>query len=32
MAYAGYKKLHALIVDDFDSFRMTVSKCSRKWG
>ncbi|WP_347329585.1 tetratricopeptide repeat protein [Marinimicrobium locisalis] len=26
MAYAGYSKLRALIVDDFDSFRMTVSK------
>jgi len=32
MAYAGYKKLHALIVDDFDSFRMTVSKMLQEMG
>ena len=32
MAYAGYKELHALIVDDFDSFRMTVSKMLQEMG
>lgn len=32
MAYGGYKKLHALIVDDFDSFRMTVSKMLQEMG
>lgn len=32
MAYAGYSKLKALIVDDFDSFRMTVSKMLQDFG
>lgn len=32
MAYAGYSKLRALIVDDFDSFRMTVSKMLMDMG
>jgi len=32
MAYADYSKLKALIVDDFDSFRMTVSKMLQEMG
>jgi DNA-binding response OmpR family regulator len=32
MAYAGYGKLKVLIVDDFDNFRMTVSKMLQEFG
>ncbi|MGD8176479.1 tetratricopeptide repeat protein [Marinimicrobium sp. ARAG 43.8] len=32
MAYTAYNKLRALIVDDFDSFRMTVSKMLQSMG
>jgi len=32
MAYVGYSKVQALVVDDFDSFRMTVSKMLQELG
>lgn len=32
MAYMGYNKLQALVVDDFDSFRMTVTKMLQELG
>lgn len=32
MAYAGYSNLKVLIVDDFDNFRMTVSKMLQEFG
>lgn len=32
MAYGGYSKLKVLIVDDFDNFRMAVSKMLQEYG
>lgn len=32
MAYGGYSRLRVLVVDDFDSFRMTVSKILNDFG
>lgn len=32
MAYSGYNRLRVLVVDDFDSFRMTVSKILTEFG
>jgi CheY-like chemotaxis protein len=32
MSYSGYHKLRALVVDDFDSFRMTVVKMLESFG
>src|SRR5690625_7108615 len=32
MAYADYSKLKVLIVDDFDNFRMAVSKMLQEYG
>lgn len=32
MSYSGYHKLRALVVDDFDSFRMTVVKMLQSFG
>ena len=32
MAYVGYSKVQALVVDDFDSFRMTVTKMLQELG
>lgn len=32
MAYGGYSRLRVLVVDDFDSFRMTVSKILNEFG
>ena len=32
MAYMGYAKVQALVVDDFDSFRMTVTKMLQELG
>ena len=32
MAYVGYNKMQALVVDDFDSFRMTVTKMLHELG
>ncbi len=32
MTYSGYHKLRALVVDDFDSFRMTIVKMLQSFG